>query len=132
MSDNWTIGTDLHSHDSNFSEVDMDLNISTRIFNDRLTLNGTVGYHNNMNHINNFTGDFSVEYKLIPSGNLVLRAYNVTNNQYFERAPTTQGAGVMYRREARTFRKLFDKLKTKKWIDKTTYLFLSSPVQQVG
>ena len=114
LSDKWSIGTDIRGLDlNNGLNVDnVAINVTGSILNDRLTINGTVGYHNN--NINNFTGDFSVEYKLIPSGNLVLRAYNVTNNQYFERAPTTQGAGVMYRREARTFRKLFDKLKTKK------------------
>ena len=116
LSDNWSIGTDLHSNDSNFSELDMDVNISTRMFNDRLTLNGTVGYHNSMNQINNFTGDFDLEYKLTPNGNVLLQFYNVTNNQYYDRSksPLTQGAGIVYKREARTFRRLFGSLKTNK------------------
>jgi len=116
LSDNWSIGTDLHSNDSNFSEVDMDVNISTRMFNDRLTLNGTVGYHNSMNQINNFTGDFDLEYKLTPRGNVLLQFYNVTNNQYYDksRSPLTQGVGIVYKREARTFRQLFRSLRLKK------------------
>ena len=115
LSDNWTIGTDLHSNDSNFSDIDMDLNISTRIFNDRLTLNGTVGYHNSMNQINNFTGDFDLEYKLTSSGNLLLQFYNVTNNQYYDRSrsPLTQGAGIVYKKEGRTFRQLFKSSRAK-------------------
>jgi hypothetical protein len=114
--DNWSIGTDLHSSDSNFSDVDMDVNISTRMFNDRLTLNSTLGYHNNINQINNFTGDFELEYKLSPTGNLVLQFYNVTNNQYYNRSksPLTQGAGIVYKRESRMFRQLFGKLRMKK------------------
>jgi len=116
LADNWTIGTDLHSNDSNFSNVDMDVNVSTRIFNDRLTINGTLGYHNNTDQINNFTGDFNLEYKLTPRGNVLLQFYNVTNNQYYDksRSPLTQGFGVVYKREARTFRQLFRSLKLKR------------------
>jgi hypothetical protein len=109
LSDKWTIGTDLHSRDSDFSDVDMDVNISGSMFDDRLTINSTLGYHNTTNQINNFTGDFNVEYKLSPSGNVLLQFYNVTNNQYYDRsrAPLTQGAGVVYKREGRTFGQLF-------------------------
>ena len=116
LSDNWTIGTDLHSNDANFSNVDMDVNISTRIFNDRLTINGTLGYHNNTDQINNFTGDFNLEYKLTPRGNVLLQFYNVTNNQYYDRskAPLTQGIGIVYKREGRTFRQLFRSLRLKR------------------
>ena len=113
LSDNWTIGTDLRSNDSNFSDIDMDVNISTRMFNDRLTINSTLGYHNNINQNNNFTGDFNLEYKLTPRGNVLLQFYNVTNNQYYDksRSALTQGAGIVYKREARTFRKLFRSLR---------------------
>ena len=116
LSDNWTIGTDLHSNDSNFSNVDMDVNISTRIFNDRLTINGTLGYHNNTDQMNNFTGDFNLEYKLTPRGNVLLQFYNVTNNQYYDRSksPLTQGVGIVYKREGRTVRQLFRSLRLKK------------------
>ena len=116
LSDNWTIGTDLHSNDSNFSNVDMDVNISTRMFNDRLTINGILGYHNNTDQINNFTGDFNLEYKLTPRGNVLLQFYNVTNNQYYDKSksPLTQGVGIVYKREGRTFRQLFRSLRLKK------------------
>ena len=116
LSDNWTIGTDLHSNDSNFSNVDMDVNISTRVFNDRLTINGTLGYHNNTDQMNNFTGDFNLEYKLTQRGNVLLQFYNVTNNQYYDKskAPLTQGVGIVYKREGRTFQQLFRSLRIKK------------------
>ena len=109
LSDNWTIGTDLHGNDSNFSDIDMDVNISTSIFNDRLTLNSTLGYHNSADQINNFTGDFDLEYKLTPRGNVLLQFYNITNNQYYDKSksPLTQGVGIVYKREGRTFRQLF-------------------------
>jgi hypothetical protein len=112
LSDNWSVGTDLNAGNSGLD--DMAINVSGSVFNNRLTINGSVGYHNNSYQTNNFTGDFDVEYKLAPSGNLILKVYNATNNQYYEQATTTQGVGVVYRREARTFRKLFDKFKKKK------------------
>jgi hypothetical protein len=114
LSENWSIGTDLHAGDAGFENMDMDVNVSGQLFNNRLTINGTVGYHNSSNQMNNFTGDFDVEYKLIPSGSVVLKIYNTTNNQYYEQARTTQGAGIVYKREERTFRKLFDKFRKKK------------------
>jgi hypothetical protein len=114
LSENWSIGTDLHTGDAGFENMDMDVNVSTRLFNNRLTINGTVGYHNDPNQMNNFTGDFDVEYKLVPSGNILLKIYNATNNQYYEQARTTQGVGIVYKREARTLRRLFDKIRRKK------------------
>jgi hypothetical protein len=114
LSENWMIGTDLHTKDESFNEMGMDVNISTRLFNNRLTVNSTLSYSNDPNQPNNFSGDFDVEYKLISSGNVVLKAYNVTNNQYFEKAKMTQGIGVVYKRNARTFTKLFDKFKKNK------------------
>lgn len=116
LKDNWTIGTDLHSNDANFSDVDMDVNISTRLFNDRLTVNSTLGYHNNPVQSGNFTGDFDFEYKLSPNGNVLLQFYNIANHQYYDksRASMTQGLGIVYKREGRTFRQLFRSFGTKK------------------
>ena len=115
LGNKWSIGTNLRTKDSGFDNMDVDVNISTRLFNDRLTINGTVGmmHNDNANQANNFTGDFEIEYKLIPSGNILLKFYNVTNNRYFEPAKTTQGVGIIYRRNGRTFNQLFDKFKKK-------------------
>ncbi|MCC8147312.1 MAG: translocation/assembly module TamB [Bacteroidales bacterium] len=111
LQDNWSIGTELRAGDDGFNDMDVDVNISTQLFDNRLTINGTLGYTNDQSLTNNFTGDFEAEYKLIPSGNIVLRAYNKTNNtKYFETAPYTQGLGVVYKRNAKTFGKLFDRL----------------------
>ena len=114
LSENWSIGADLRTSDTSFNDLGMDVNISTRLFNDRLTVNSTLGYSNDPNQTDNFTGDFDAEYKLNPSGNVVLKVYNVTNNQYYEKAKTTQGVGIVYKRAAKTFNGLFDKLRRKK------------------
>lgn len=117
LSDNWSIGTDLYSSDGSMSKMDMDVNISTKLFNDRLVVNSTLGYHNNLNpseQTDNFTGDFNLEYKLSPGGNVLLRFFNITNNQYYERAKMTQGVGILYKRQGKTFKQLFRSFSTKK------------------
>lgn len=117
LSDNWTIGTDLYSSDGSMSKMDMDVNISTKLFNDRLVVNSTLGYHNNLNpngQTDNFTGDFDLEYKLSPGGNVLLRFFNLTNNQYYEKAKMTQGVGIVYKRQGKTFKQLFRSFRTKK------------------
>jgi hypothetical protein len=114
LNDNWTIGTDLHTNDANFAEMDMDVNVSTQLFDNRLTVNSTFGYHNNLTQSDNFTGDFDFEYKLSPNGNVVLQFYNLTNNQYYDKAKTTQGLGIVYKRTGRTLRQLFRSFSSKK------------------
>ncbi len=46
-------------------------------------------------------GDFDIEYLLSRNGNLRLKAYNHFNDQnyYLRQALTTQGLGVVYRRD---------------------------------
>jgi hypothetical protein len=107
LKDNWTIGTDLHASDANFSNVGMDVNISTGLFNNRLMINSTLGYHNDVLQSDNFTGDFDLEYKLSPKGNVLLRFFNFTNNQYYDKARITQGVGIVYKKKGRTFKQLF-------------------------
>ena len=103
LSDNWSVDTNINAEDGNFD--DMDVNISTNLFNNRLTLTSTLGYHNDQSQ--SFTGDFTIEYKLVATGNLVLKAYSVANNQYFEMAERTNGIGLVYKRTGKRFSDLF-------------------------
>ncbi len=111
LSENWSIGTDLHASDNSMSDLEMDVNISTHLFNDRLTVTGNLGYRNSSTTNTNFTGDFEADYKLTKSGDVIIKIYNVTNDQYYEQAPTTQGVGIVYKKEAKTFKGLFKKIK---------------------
>ena len=115
LSDNWTVGADIHSDDGNASNLEMDLNISTSLFNNRLQVSTNIGYRNTDANSSNssLTGDFDVQYKLKPGGDVVLKMYNVTNENLYEQAqsPTTQGVGVMYRRETKRFSDLFRRKK---------------------
>ena len=81
-------------------------NISTNFFNNRLILNGNVGYRNQYGS-EDFIGDFDLEYKLIESGRLRLKAYNKTNDRLYSTALYTQGLGIMYREDFDTWSNLY-------------------------
>jgi hypothetical protein len=117
LSDKWTIGTDLYSSDGSMSRMDVDVNVSTKLFDDRLIVNSTFGYHNKANRSNqldNFTGDFDLEYKLSPEGNVLLRFFNATNTLYYQKAKMSQGAGIVYKRQGKTFKELFRSFRRKR------------------
>lgn len=93
---------------------EIELAMSTQIFNDRVTLNGNIGNNNNPNTTNNnqLVGDFDVNVKLIPSGKVRLKAYNRSNNNLiYETAPYTQGVGFSYTEEFNSFDHLLRKMK---------------------
>ena len=110
ISDKWTISPNFHSQKGDFSDVDVDLALSSQLLNNRLLFNGNFGYRDNTYNSknSNFIGDFDIEYLLNSRGNLRLKAYNHFNDQnYFIRnALTTQGVGIVFRHE---FDKLFRK-----------------------
>ena len=93
---------------------EIELAMSTQIFNDRVTLNGNIGNNNNPHTTNNnqLVGDFDINVKLIPSGKFQLKAYNRSNNNLiYETAPYTQGVGFSFTEEFNSFNHLFEKMK---------------------
>lgn len=112
LSENWTIAPNLRSDRGDFSDVEFDLALSSTLLNNRLRLNGNFGYRDKSLNTNQFIGDFDIEYLLTPSGVWRLKAYNRYNDQnyYLRTAQTTQGVGIMYRRD---FDRLFNFLRRK-------------------
>lgn len=55
---------------------------------------------------NKFAGDIDVDYKLNKKGKIRLRAFNRTNYDLLEEAPSTQGVGILYKEEFNTFSEL--------------------------
>ena len=101
ISDNWTIAPAFRSDRGDFSDVEVDLALSSRLLNNRLLLNGNFGYRDKSLNNNAFIGDFDVEYLLNRSGSVRLKAYNRYNdrNFYGRDALTTQGVGVVFKRD---------------------------------
>ena len=91
---------------------EIELALSTQIFNDRVTINGNIGNNANPTSTNSqLVGDFDVNVKLIPSGKIQLKAYNRSNNNlFYETAPYTQGVGISFQEDYNTFEELLHKM----------------------
>ncbi|MGB0882091.1 MAG: translocation/assembly module TamB domain-containing protein [Vicingaceae bacterium] len=106
MSNDFDIGVNYRPGDELSSE-EYELALSTQFFNDRLILDGNLGYSdkgnvsNEAQNTNNLIGDISVEYKITKDGKLRVKAFN-TSNQFSlieTNSPYTQGVGFSYREE---------------------------------
>ncbi len=111
LNENWNIAPNFRSDKGDFSDMEVELALSSQLLNNRLIFNGNFGYRNNVmsNNNNNFIGDFDLEYLLNPQGTVRLKAYNRYNdrNYYIKSALTTQGVGVMLRKDFDNWRNLF-------------------------
>lgn len=121
LSDKWSIAPNLRSDRGDFSDVEVDVALSSRLLNNRLLLNGNLGYRDKSLNTNQFIGDFDVEYLLTPKGNWRLKGYSRYNDQnyYVRTAPTTQGVGIMFRRD---FDSLFPTKKKNKTTENSTII----------
>ena len=116
LSENWTIAPNLRSDRGDFSDVEFDLALSSSLLNNRLLFNGNFGYRDKNLNNNSFIGDFDLEYLLNRSGTLRLKAYNRYNDQnfYVKNALTTQGVGIVFRRDFDSFTSWLKALRRKK------------------
>ena len=97
------------------TDDEVELALSTQMFNDRVTLNGNIGNngtHATTSNNNNIVGDFDLDVKLTNNGKLQLKAYNHSNNSLiYETSPYTQGIGLSYRENYDSFGELWRKFK---------------------
>jgi hypothetical protein len=106
LGDKWQIGASVESNDGTLSDMDMQVNVSRKFMDDRLTLKTNLGYRTDQSNVDNsFIGNFDMEYRLNPMWTLTV--YSHTNDKYYRQAPTTQGIGVVYSKEAATLKRLF-------------------------
>ncbi|MFV0594043.1 MAG: translocation/assembly module TamB domain-containing protein [Draconibacterium sp.] len=112
INDHWDVGVNYRPG-TEVSDDEIELALSTQIFNDRVTLNGNIGNNANQYSTNNsqIVGDFEINVKLVPSGKIQLKAYSRSNNNlYYETAPYTQGIGLSFTEEYNTIEELYRKL----------------------
>lgn len=107
---NYSAGTDNTENGdelNNYQEVELAL--STQLFNNRVVVDGNVGVANTRATTSNIVGDFNVEYKITEDGRLRVRAFNETNdlNTLTDNTQFTQGVGLSYRKEFDTFGSLW-------------------------
>ncbi len=104
LANNWNVGANLRTSDMNFTDVDMQLALSSQLLNNRLLFNGNFGYRDNVLNNSSFVGDFDFEYKLTRSGNFRLKAYNKANEKYYLKSgQNTQGLGIVYKRDFKSW-----------------------------
>jgi len=114
ISKNIDIGINYRAGDRMTNE-ELELALSTQLFNDRVSIDGNIGYITDQNTQNtsSLVGDVQVEVKITPDGRFRIKAFNKSNYDYFleDYAPYTQGVGVFYRKE---FNRWGDLLKRQK------------------
>jgi len=110
ISDEWDIGVNYRPGDE-ISKDQVEVALSTQLLNDRISINGNVGYGGQtVDQASNIVGDFNVDVKLNKSGKIRLKAFNESNDKLlYENAPYTQGVGVFYREEFNSFSELLHK-----------------------
>tara|TARA_B100001063_G_scaffold247028_1_gene289526 strand:- start:20524 stop:24930 length:4407 start_codon:yes stop_codon:yes gene_type:complete len=112
VSDQFDVGVNYRKGNE-YTSDEVDVSLSTELFEDRLVLDGNLGYSDQRELQNenqsNFIGEFNVEYKLSKDGRLRLKAFNrSTNNSLLQTySPYTQGVGLFYREEFDTFGELW-------------------------
>ncbi|MCD7720790.1 MAG: translocation/assembly module TamB [Prevotellaceae bacterium] len=107
-SNKWSVGTNLNTGDTGWSDLDVEGILQGSLLNDRLLINGNFGYRDNPVSSSNFIGDFDMQYRLTKAGTVSLKAYNKTNDRYFTKSSlTTQGVGVLLKKDFSTLRELF-------------------------
>ena len=102
------------------------LALSTQLFNDKLSIDGSVANNSNTTTQNtsNIVGDINADYKLTEDGKLRAKAFNKANEGdllSIQKGPYTQGVGIFYREEFDTIGELYRRFlsKTKKEKSKT-------------
>ena len=101
LTDKLSVAPSFRTDKGDFSDMEVDVALSSRLLNNRLLINGNFGYRDPSTSQTTFIGDFDIEYLLNRNGNLRLKAYNHFNDQYYylRSAKTTQGLGVVFRRD---------------------------------
>jgi len=98
ISNDFDIGVNYRPGDE-ISSDEVEVALSTQIFNDRVSINSNLGVGGNHENTNGFGGDFVIDWKINNSGKLRAKGYTKTNDNLVYDSPTTQGIGLFYREE---------------------------------
>lgn len=97
---NWNISGNFSTSERGWNSMEVEGMLEGRLLNDRLLINGNLGYRENPVANRNFIGDFELQWLLNKAGTVSLKAYSKTNDRYFSKTNlTTQGAGIMLRHD---------------------------------
>ncbi|MDR3267836.1 MAG: translocation/assembly module TamB domain-containing protein [Tannerella sp.] len=113
LTDKVQIGTNIRSRQDGFTDTEVEMLLSSQLLDNRLLFNGNFGYKNYMIQTNAFIGEFDLEYKLTPGGEIRLKAYNHANDmyRYNMKSLTRQGVGVMFHKDFSYLTEIFRRRK---------------------
>jgi hypothetical protein len=108
ISNDFDIGVNYRPGDA-ITKDELEVALSTQLFNDKLSVEGNIGNNTNSQNPNNLVGDVNVEYKLTEDGKVRVKAFNKSNDnsQTNINGAYTQGVGIFYREEFDTIGELF-------------------------
>lgn len=114
LGDKWNVETDILSKDGTMSNLDVNVNVSTKMLQDRLRIRTNFGYRSSSETTGseNLVGNLDLEYLLNRA--FKLKVYSKENDKYYRQATTTQGVGIVYTKEAKKFRDFWNFLRKKK------------------
>lgn len=105
LTPSWSFMPNFRTEKGDFSDMEVDLALSSTLLNNRLLFNGNLGYRDKATSSTSFIGDFDIEYLLNRAGTWRLKAYNHFNDQnyYLRSALTTQGLGIVFKKDFNRF-----------------------------
>lgn len=113
LSNDFDLGFNYRPGD-NITQDELEVALSTQLFNERLLLSTNVGVQYGARatttNSNTVVGDFQLDYLMTEDGRFRLSAFSITNDRNLnqaDQAPTTQGGGIIYRRDFDRFADLF-------------------------
>lgn len=123
ISKDFDIGVHYRPGDK-LSNEELEVALSTQLFNDRVSIDGNFGVINNRNttqNASNIVGDFDISVKITPDGKLQLKVFNHSNinnivrsTDFDKYSPYTQGVGISYSQEFDKFGDLIRRRKKQK------------------
>ncbi|MDR2928314.1 MAG: translocation/assembly module TamB [Cytophagaceae bacterium] len=109
ISDDIDFGVAYRPGDDYLTSDEFEVALSTRFLDNKVTLNGNVGYGQDYQNASKMIADFDLDVKLNNSGTIRAKAYNRTNDQLYYTTPTTQGIGISFKEEFDSFGELIRK-----------------------
>lgn len=108
---NYRTGTELSSEE-------LEVALSTHLFNDRVTIDGNVGMMTSASaqNVNNIVGDVTIDVKITPDGRFRVKVFNKSYSPFDNNAAYAtykQGVGVYYRYEFDKLSEIFRRPKKK-------------------
>ncbi len=109
VNDNFDIGVNYRPGD-NISNDELEVALSTQLFNDRVNIDGNVGVSDYANTNSNVVGNVNVDVKINKKGTVRIRGFNrVNENEIENNSLYTQGVGLYYREDFDTWGELLNK-----------------------